>query len=86
MRIYSSEELDGKLQAFPDTYESYMGEPLNIDILKGILLEQLQLKQRQFIEQAFSNMSVSSLKAILSKIDKRDEKPEVKKKKEKEKK
>lgn len=80
MRIYSSEELDGKLQAFPDTYESYMGEPLNIDILKGILLEQLQLKQRQFIEQAFSNMSVSSLKAILSKIDKKDEKPEVKKK------
>lgn len=80
MRIYSSEELDGKLQAFPDTYESYMGEPLNIDILKGILLEQLQLKQRQFIEQAFSNMSVSSLKAILSKIDKKDEKPEIKKK------
>lgn len=81
MRIYSSEEIDGKLQAFPDTYESYMGEPLNIDTLKGILLEQLQLKQRQFIEQAFSNMSVSSLKAILSKIDKRDEKPEIKKKK-----
>jgi hypothetical protein len=70
VRRMSQEELQGKLQAFPDTYESFMGEPLDYEVLKGYLAEQLVIKKRQFIDQAFSNMSVVDLKILLNHLSK----------------
>lgn len=73
----SREELEGKLQAFPDTYENYMGEPLDINVLKGYLLEQLSTKKRQFIDQAFNSMTVSDIKTLLNHIQSQIDKPVV---------
>lgn len=77
MRRLSQEELEGKLQAFPDTYENFMGEPLDFNVLKGYLIEQLNNKKRQFIDQAFSTLSAADIKTMLAHIQKQLEpKPE----------
>lgn len=66
----SQEELQGKLQAFPDVYENFMGEPLDTEVLKGYLLEQLNLKKRQFIDQAFNSLSAADIKTMLACLQK----------------
>jgi len=57
--MQSKEELDGKLQAFPDLYLERIGTPINIKDLEEYLIEHAENLKKQFIDRAFSGLSVS---------------------------
>lgn len=71
----SLEEIQGKLEAFPESFNHRFGQPLDIEKLKAYLNSQLTKKELQLIDEAFNNYSPQSIRLILNELDKPVEKP-----------
>ena len=68
--MQSKEELDGKLQAFPDLYLERTGTPFNIKDLEQYLLDHADKLKKEFIDRAFSGLSVAEATYIIDQLRK----------------
>lgn len=68
--MQSKEELDGKLQAFPDLYLDKIGTPINIKDLEDYLTEHAHNLKKEFIDRAFSGLSVSEATYLVEQLRK----------------
>ena len=68
--MISKEELDGKLQAFPDLYKERLGTPLNIKDLEDYLTQHASNIKKEFIERAFSGLSYSEALYVIEQLKK----------------
>ena len=64
----SLEEIQGKLEAFPESFKHRFGQPLDPQKLVDYLNTQLAKKELQLIEDAFSHYSPQSIRMILSEL------------------
>lgn len=68
--MQSKEELDGKLQAFPDLYLDRIGTPIDIKDLEQYLLDHADKLKKEFIDRAFSGLSVAEATYIIDQLRK----------------
>jgi hypothetical protein len=72
MRHLEQEEIQAKLELFPESFEHRFGAKLRPEMVKQILQEQLDLKEKQLIKEAFSDLSPNNIRYIISVLDNMD--------------
>ena len=68
-RELDREELEGKMQVFPEAFHEYFNQPMNKQVLKDFLTDLLKKREIERIESAFGSLSPRSIKLLLAMLD-----------------